>query len=447
MTLPSDQALEGVVLGIAMTCPDSSIGILTDLDESDLHVQSHRVIFGAIRSLSERGAVTDSTAVVAELKATGQLERLGGVQGDAVPYIRGLAMAAPEAANLADYVCQLKSLSLRRGIIDASSEALRRAGDMSTCAEELVDQLAIGFSDLAVHKKTTEPASMRELALAEIKDLDRRREIKNVIGVPTGYPDLDAIIGGLEKQTLTLLAGRPGMGKSALGGSLVVNIAKAGTPVLIFSLEMSSTSMFRRMVAAEGRVSARNLRTGKLTEAEYPRVTRALGDLSSLPIHIDPDSSVSEVDIRARSRRHKGKHGLGLVLVDHVQLVRSDRREHTRDLEISNVSWGLKKLAKELDVPVVALCQLSREVEKRPIKARKPILSDLRDSGTLEQNSDVVIGLYREGYYLPNSERATELDLGVIKNREGDTGETVLNWNKNSVRFDSIERMRHEKLV
>ena len=437
-TLPNDQTLEGVVLGIAMTSADAAINIVADVDGVDFFNQTHQVVFTAVRALAERGAVADSAAVVSELKATGQIECIGGILGNAISYVRGLALAAPDAANMSEYISQLKSLSLRRGIITQASEALRSVTDMSNCVEELVDRIAIGFTDLAVHKHAQAPLSIRELALHELKDLEERREKYGRIGISTGYLDIDAIIGGLEKQTLTLIAGRPSMGKSALGGSIAVNVAKGGLPVLIFSLEMSGAALFRRMVASEGRVSATNLRRGQLGDGELSKVTSALGRLGDLSIHVDQDSGVSEIEIRARARRHKAHYGLGLVLVDHVQLVRSDRHEKTRDLEVGNVSWGLKRLAKEIDVPVIALCQLNRAVESRAAGARKPTLADLRDSGNLEQNADIVIGLYREGYYDKNSKRATELDVGVLKNREGETGETVLRWNAKSVRFDNF---------
>lgn len=439
-SLPSDQSLEGVVLGIAMTSPEVILDIVSEVEGVDFHDQSHQLVYGTIRRLVERGVVADSAAVVAELKATGEIERLGGRLGNAVPYIRSLAESSPEPSNFTEYVAQLKGLSLRRAIITKATEALRAAADMSRCAEDLVDRVSVDFADLAVHRREVGPLGMRELAMFEFKDLERRRESHGPSGISTGYPDVDAITGGLDKQTLTLVAGRPGMGKSAWGGSIAVNVARAGIPVLIFSLEMSGTVMFRRMVASEGRVSSKGLRSGQLVASEYAKVARAMSELSDMPIFIDQDSGLSEVDIRARARRHKARHGLGLVLVDHVQLVRSDRREKTRDIEVGNVSWGLKRMAKELDIPVVALCQLSRAVESRSASNKKPTLSDLRDSGNLEQNADVVIGLYREGYYDPNSPRATEMDIGIIKNREGETGETVLRWNAKSVRFDSIYR-------
>lgn len=437
--LPGDQTLEGVVLGLALTNPAAAVDIIAEVDGVDFHSQLHQVVYSAMRSLCDRGLSVDSPSVVAELKSTGDIDRIGGVLGDSVAYIRGLAMAAPPPVNVGEYVAKLRDLSLRRELITQTSAVLSSALDMSSPATELVDRAAIKLSDLSSGRRIKEPVSVHDLASSEFSALETRKERGSVIGIPTGFADVDAITGGLEKKTLTLIAARPGVGKSAYAGCMAVNVARHGREVLIFSLEMSASALFRRMISAEARVSSRYLRSGQLVSGDIEKAASAIGRLASLPLCIDEDAGLSEVDIRSRARRHKLRHGLSLVVVDHVQLVRSDRRERTRDIEVGNVSWGLKCLAKELDVSVVALCQLNRSVEARAVKARKPTLSDLRDSGNLEQNADVVLGLYREGYYNPSSDRKRELDVSVLKNREGETGSAVLLWDAKSVRFDNLQ--------
>ncbi len=439
---PRAVEVERAVLG-AMLIDKGSIGRVLEVvgDETAFYHSAHRKIYSAIVGLYDRGEPADQITVTEELNRRGELERAGGAVE-----IAGLAGEMATAVNAEYHAKIILDRALRRRLIEAATQTAAECYEESEEIREVIDraeQRVFGIAEREFGKGIVALQPVLHEAVAIIQKAQERSGALS--GVTTGYKDLDEITAGLQSSDLIIIAGRPSMGKTALSLCVARNAAvKENTPVLIFSLEMSLQQLAQRLLCSEARVNSHRLRTGRLSEEEWQRLAHWIGKLEKAPIFIDDTPGLTVLEIRAKARRAKAEHNIGMVIVDYLQLVSVNERSDNREQEIARVSRSLKSLAKELDLPVIACAQLSRAVEAR--EKRRPQLSDLRESGSLEQDADVVMFLYRpEVYDLPDEEGnsqegVTEVIIG--KQRNGPTGSVYLTWLGEYGRFEEPEMYR-----
>jgi replicative DNA helicase len=428
-TPPQDIAAEQCVLGGMMLSKDAIADVVEVLRGPDFYKPAHQAVYDAIIDLYGRGEPADAVTVAAELSKRGDIARIGGA-----PYLHTLISSVPTAANAGYYAKIVQERAILRRLVEAGTRIVQLAYSTGD-ADDVVDQ-----AQAEVYAVTERRASEDYLRLSEIMEgaLDEIDAINSrggqLTGVPTGFADLDQLTNGLHPGQLVIVAGRPSLGKSALAVDFLRSAAiKHGLPSCIFSLEMGRNEITMRLLSAESRVPLHSMRSGTMTDQDWTRLARRMGEVSSAPLFIDDSPNMSLMEIRAKCRRLKQRHDLRLVIVDYLQLMSSPRRVENRQQEVSEFSRSLKLLAKELDVPVVALSQLNRGPEQRADK--KPQLSDLRESGSLEQDADVVILLHREDAYERESPRAGEADLIVAKHRNGPTATVTVAFQGHYSRF------------
>jgi replicative DNA helicase len=428
-TPPQDIAAEQCVLGGMMLSKDAIADVVEVLRGPDFYKPAHQAVYDAIIDLYGRGEPADAVTVAAELSKRGEIARIGGA-----PYLHTLISSVPTAANAGYYAKIVQERAILRRLVEAGTRIVQLAYSTGD-AGDVVDQ-----AQAEVYAVTERRASEDYLRLSEIMEgaLDEIDAINSrggqLTGVPTGFADLDQLTNGLHPGQLVIVAGRPSLGKSALAVDFLRSAAiKHGLPSCIFSLEMGRNEITMRLLSAESRVPLHSMRSGTMTDQDWTRLARRMGEVSSAPLFIDDSPNMSLMEIRAKCRRLKQRHDLRLVIVDYLQLMSSPRRVENRQQEVSEFSRSLKLLAKELDVPVVALSQLNRGPEQRADK--KPQLSDLRESGSLEQDADVVILLHREDAYERESPRAGEADLIVAKHRNGPTATVTVAFQGHYSRF------------
>jgi replicative DNA helicase len=428
-TPPQDIAAEQCVLGGMMLSKDAIADVVEVLRGHDFYKPAHQAVYDAIIDLYGRGEPADAVTVAAELSKRGEIARIGGA-----PYLHTLISSVPTAANAGYYAKIVQERAVLRRLVEAGTRIVQLAYSTGD-ADDVVDQ-----AQAEVYAVTERRASEDYLRLSEIMEgaLDEIDAINSrggqLTGVPTGFADLDQLTNGLHPGQLVIVAGRPSLGKSALAVDFLRSAAiKHGLPSCIFSLEMGRNEITMRLLSAESRVPLHSMRSGTMTDQDWTRLARRMGEVSSAPLFIDDSPNMSLMEIRAKCRRLKQRHDLRLVVVDYLQLMSSPRRVENRQQEVSEFSRSLKLLAKELDVPVVALSQLNRGPEQRADK--KPQLSDLRESGSLEQDADVVILLHREDAYERESPRAGEADLIVAKHRNGPTATVTVAFQGHYSRF------------
>ncbi len=429
------------VLGGMLIDGDAVAKAIEVIDESMFYREGHRRIFRSMARLFQRGEVVDPTTVAEDLKQTDDLEQAGGL-----PYLAELLDAVPTAANIEYHARIVRERALMRRLIEASSAIIR---DVYEPGERTVDELL----DLAEHKIFQLAQSYEREGFVWIKKIlyptfERIEQLQaakgGVTGVGTGFPDLDSKTGGFQKSDLVIIAARPSMGKTALVISLLLHAAiTQQKPVALFSLEMSKEQLVQRMLCSEALVDLGRLLRGRLTDDDYVRLAQAAGHLNTAPIWIDDSGALNVLEMRGKARRLKAEQPeLGMVVVDYLQLMQGGARNaENRQQEVSEISRGLKALAKELEVPVIALSQLSRAPEQRA--DHRPQLSDLRESGSIEQDADLVMFLYRPEYYLSDMEAqekglAGKAELIISKQRNGPTGIIDLFFRKESTRFESF---------
>ncbi|HEV8528978.1 MAG TPA: replicative DNA helicase [Actinomycetes bacterium] len=428
-TPPQDIAAEQCVLGGMMLSKDAIADVVEVLRGPDFYKPAHQAVYDAIIDLYGRGEPADAVTVAAELSKRGEIARIGGA-----PYLHTLISSVPTAANAGYYAKIVQERAILRRLVEAGTRIVQLAYSTGD-ADDVVDQ-----AQAEVYAVTERRASEDYLRLSEIMEgaLDEIDAINSrggqLTGVPTGFADLDQLTNGLHPGQLVIVAGRPSLGKSALAVDFLRSAAiKHGLPSCIFSLEMGRNEITMRLLSAESRIPLHSMRSGTMTDQDWTRLARRMGEVSSAPLFIDDSPNMSLMEIRAKCRRLKQRHDLRLVVVDYLQLMSSPRRVENRQQEVSEFSRSLKLLAKELDVPVVALSQLNRGPEQRADK--KPQLSDLRESGSLEQDADVVILLHREDAYERESPRAGEADLIVAKHRNGPTATVTVAFQGHYSRF------------
>ncbi len=436
------------VLGGMLIDRDAVARAVEVVRDSMFYREAHRRIYRAMTRLFERGDVIDVITLSEELKTTGELDGAGGL-----PYLAELLDAVPTAANIEYHAHIVRNKALLRHLIEAASTIIRDVYDQGEkSVEEVLDEAEQRVFQVAQSHDRGGFVWIKEILWPTFEHIERLQDAKaGVTGVPTGFADIDKMTTGLQKGDLCIVAARPAMGKT----SWVLNVAQTAAiehnvPVAIFSLEMGKEQLVQRLLCAEGRVDNQRLRRGQLSADEYQRLAAAAGHLNTAPLWIDDSPGSTVLEMRAKARRLKAETDIGLLVIDYMQLMAGHGRAESRVQEVSEISRGLKSLARELEVPVVALSQLSRAPEQRT--DRRPQLSDLRESGSIEQDADVVMFLYRPEYYLGPVDKDGEslegkAELAIAKQRNGPTGTVNLFFHKAYTRFDSVTAQELEEAV
>ncbi|MEJ5366131.1 MAG: replicative DNA helicase [Desulfosoma sp.] len=399
----------------------------------EFYRDAHRIIFRAIQELFERNEPVDLITVAEWLQQKDELESVGGAA-----YLASLTELVPSAANVAAYAKIVSEKAVLRRLIQVSGEIMSWCYGPGKNAEEILDRAEaaiFAITERRVRSSYTVIKDVVKQSIGTIEALQERREM--VTGVPTHFADLDKITSGLQPSDLIIIAARPSMGKTAFALNIVRNAAmKSGVPCAFFSLEMSKEQLAMRLLCAEARVDSQKVRTGFLSQNDCAKLLTAAGTFMDAPIFVDDTPAISTLELRAKARRLKSEHNIGLVVVDYLQLMRSREQSERRELEISDISRSLKALAKELNVPVVALSQLNRKVEERHDK--RPQLADLRESGAIEQDADVIVFIYRDEVYNPDSKDKGTAEIHVGKQRNGPTGRVKLAFISSYTRFEDL---------
>ncbi|MDY3024112.1 MAG: replicative DNA helicase [Streptococcus hyovaginalis] len=437
---PQDLVAEQSVLGSIFISPDKLITVREFIEADDFYKYAHKVIFRAMIALSDRYDAIDATTVRNILDSQGDLQNIGGLS-----YIVELVNSVPTSANAEYYAKIVAEKAMLRNIIKRLTETVNEAYEGSLDSEEIIVGAEKALIDINEHSNRSGFRTIASVLDQNFESLEMRaQQTSDVTGLPTGFRDLDRITTGLHPDQLIILAARPAVGKTAFVLNIAQNVGtKQNKAVAIFSLEMGAESLVDRMLAAEGMIDSHALRTGQLTEQDWTNVMIAQGALAEAPIYIDDTPGIKITEIRARSRKlsQEVEGGLGLIVIDYLQLITGTRPEN-RQQEVSEISRQLKILAKELRVPVIALSQLSRGVEQRQDK--RPVLSDIRESGSIEQDADIVAFLYRDDYYRKEGEEAEEaiedntVEVILEKNRAGARGTVKLMFQKEYNKFSSI---------
>lgn len=433
---PHNIQAEQAVLGSMLLEKNAIIKAIEILQPDSFYKESHRFIFETVLQLFDQGEPVDIVTTTDHLTKAGKLEAAGGAV-----YISDLLNSVPTAANIEYHAKIVEEKAVLRRLITAGTSIVSEAFEEPEDVNSILERAEKSIFDIAMHRAREGFFSLDVVLKNVLDKIDRLYGKKDKItGIPSGYPDLDNLTAGFQNGDLIILAARPSVGKTALCLNFAQNIAvNYKIPVAIFSLEMSKEQLAQRLLCSEAEIDAQRLRTASLPDAGWKRLTRALGRLSESPIFIDDSAMISAVEIRAKARRLKMEKGLGLVIVDYLQLMQgsSRRKNDNRVQEISEISRSLKILSKELDVPVIALSQLSRAIEQRT--DRIPRLSDLRESGEIEQTADVVMFIHREDYYNPTSEKGNMAEIIIAKQRNGPVGTVEMVFRKDVARFASKE--------
>jgi replicative DNA helicase len=434
---PQNLEAETSVLGAVLLENDALNRVLEILREDDFYREAHRRIFSAILHLYEHSEPVDLVTLSEVLKTRGELEDVGGIA-----YLNALVNGVPTAANIAYYAKIIKEKAILRKLINRATEIVSQSYSNSGDVDEFIDQAERTIFEISEDRVRPSFYPIKDLIKAGFKTIERLYEKRQLItGVPTGFQRLDELTSGLQPSDLIIIAGRPSMGKTAFALNIAQNAAvQASVPAAIFSLEMSKEQLALRMLCSEAKVDAHRLRGGFLGEADWPKLTRAAGSLSEAPLFIDDTPGISALEMRAKARRLKLEHNLGLVIVDYLQLMRGRASVDSREQEISDISRSLKALAKELAIPVIALSQLNRRVEDRGDK--RPQLSDLRESGAIEQDADVILFLYRDEVYNKTEENRGKAEIIVGKQRNGPTDKVDLTFLDKYTRFENLSNLR-----
>ena len=430
-TPPQDVLAEQSVLGGMLLSKDAISEVVEILRERDFYRPAHELIYDAILDLYSRGEPADPVTVSAELTKRGDLTRAGGA-----PYLHTLISSVPTAANASYYAKIIRERAIMRRLVEAGTKIVQLGYTIEGEVDEAVNQAQAEVHAVTERRAAEDYIQLSELLPAAFDEIEKISSGVVGEGVKTGFKDLDALTHGFHPGNMIVLAARPAVGKSTLGLDIAryASIHKGDTSV-IFSLEMSRSEITMRMLSAEARVPLNNIRSGSLSDDEWARMARRMGEISEAPLFIDDSPNLSLMEIRAKARRLKQRHNLKLIVIDYLQLMTSGKRVENRQQEVSEFSRQLKLLAKELNVPVVAISQLNRSPEQRSDK--KPMLSDLRESGSIEQDADVVILLHRDDLY-DQQARSGEADLIVAKHRNGPTRTITVSAQLHFARFTDM---------
>lgn len=421
---PHNPDAERSVLGAALLSKDALFDVVEEIRPEDFYDPNHKEIFSVIYELSKKNAPVDALTVSEELDKRGSLEMVGGRA-----YVAGLSSTTPTTANAAEYAKIVAEKAAIRRLIDKADEIVTKGYDKSMDAGQLLDYAENGIFEISQSRQKGAYVPLKDVLLSNIDAIDKASKLKDgLTGVTTGFKDLDAKTSGLQRSDLIILAARPAMGKTAFALSLALNAAiKGGASVMVFSMEMAREQLGQRLLSMESKVEMQKLKTGRLERHDWDDVNDALEVLSGAEIFIDDTAGISIMEMKSKCRRLKAEKKLDLIVIDYLQLMNPEGRSlDSRTQEISVISRNLKLLARELNCPVIVLSQLSRNPEQRT--DHRPMLSDLRDSGSIEQDADIVLFLYRDEYYNENTDVPGECEVIIAKQRSGPTGTVKVAW-------------------
>lgn len=436
-TPPHDETMEASVLGSILIDVDAIIKIADIISAEDFYDKRHERIYEAIMQLYEKRSSIDVLTLSNQLRSNGYLDMVGGPA-----YLTELTNFVPTAAHVVEYANIVAEKGVRRRLLSVNAEINDLVGQENIGLKQLIEEAEAGLFRVSQRHVKQSIVSIEAILAESFERLDDlHKDKKKLRGIPTGFRDMDNMLAGLQRSDLFILAARPSMGKTAFALNLAHNVAvQAKEPVLLFSLEMSKEQLVDRLLSMESGVDAWALRTGNLTDSDFEKIGEAMGTLSEAPIFIDDTPGITVSDMRTKARREAHQHQLGLIIVDYLQLMSGGGRsasDGNRVQEISEISRGLKGVARELNVPLIALSQLSRSVESRTPQI--PQLSDLRESGSIEQDADIVAFIYREEYYNPETDRKKITDILIKKHRNGPTGGVELYFDNEKQRFRSLD--------
>jgi replicative DNA helicase len=433
---PQNVEAEQAVLGAIFLEPSALTVASEVLIPEDFYRAAHQKIFNAMLTLNDKGKAVDLITVTENLAASKILEDVGGVS-----YLSELASSVPTAANIEYYANIVGEKSVLRRLIRTATEIAQDGYTREDEVESLLSEAEKSIMEVAGRKNAGAFHNIKDVLVRTYDNIENMHQHKgDITGLPTGFTELDRMTAGFQRNDLIIVGARPSVGKTAFALNIAQNVAaRSGENVAIFSLEMGAEQLVMRLLCAEGNIDAQRLRTGSLTDEDWGKLTMAMGSLSNAGIFIDDTPGVRISDIRAKCRRLKQEHGLGMILIDYLQLILgSGRGGENRQQEISEISRSLKQLARELQIPVIALSQLSRGLEQRQDK--RPMMSDIRESGSIEQDADIVAFLYRDDYYDKESENKNIIEIIIAKQRNGPTGTVSLAFVKEYNKFVNLER-------
>lgn len=437
---PQSRDAEASVLGAMLFEEQALVRGIELLHPSYFYEDNHRKIFEAMQALFEKDQPVDLVTISEELKRKKQLEDIGGAS-----YLTQLTSQVPTAAHIEHYARIVKEKALLRSLIHTSTQIVQQSFEPESHVMDLVDRAEQMIFDVSQHHIEGRFVPLKEIIHTSIETIDKLYQRKeHVTGLASGFHEFDTKTAGLQPSDLVVIAGRPSMGKSAFVSSICEHVTVVlKKPIAFFSLEMSKEQLVQRMLCSHARIDAQKVRTGYLSHQDWPKLTSAAGKLSEAPLFIDDTPGQTVLEVRAKARRLKMQHNIQLVVVDYMQLMQGSGRAESRQQEISEISRSLKALARELRVPVIAVSQLSRAVESRT--GNRPQLSDLRESGAIEQDADVVVFLFREEYYNPTEENRNRAEAIIAKQRNGPIGSVDLVFLKEWTRFDNPEFHRSQE--
>jgi len=437
---PQNIEAEQAVLGAILLEMDSLIKVMEILTPEDFYRGAHHKIYRAMTEVAETDEPVDLITITANLQKNKLLEEVGGVS-----YLTDLTNAVPTAANVEYYAKIIEEKAVLRRLIKAATEIASTGYAGSEDIGELIGDAEKKIFEISKKRSNDGFVSIKDVLMETLDRIEFLHHHKGgLTGVPSGFTDLDKMTSGFQKSDLIIIAARPSVGKTAFSLNVAQNVAaRAKETVAIFSLEMAASQLVQRMIASEGNIDGHKLRTGLLEEQDWQKLTMAMSTLSEAPIYIDDSPGVTVFDIKTKARRLKAEKGLGLILIDYIQLIHGRGKSDNRQQEISEISRHLKGIARELDVPVIALSQLSRAVEQRQDK--RPMLSDIRESGSIEQDADIVAFLYRDDYYNPETEKQNIIEIIIGKQRNGPVGKVELVFLKNFNKFLNYAKDKDEE--
>jgi replicative DNA helicase len=432
---PQNLEAEQSILGGILLDNLALNAVLEVLTPADFYSDAHRKIFTSIIDLNNRSEPADLVTLSNIMKDQKKLDQVGGMS-----YLASLVDSVGSAANISHYAKIVKEKSILRRMIGTATDILNSSYDVGMDVDQILDRAEHAIFEISENKIRPSFSPMRDILKESFKVIEKLYANKELVtGVATGFNNLDDITSGLQRSDLIIIAGRPSMGKTAFALNIAQYAAlETGVPVAVFSLEMAKEQLVMRMLAAEARVDSQRLRKGFLGETDWPKLTEAAGRLSDAPIYIDDTPAISVIEMKAKARRLKAENGLGLIVIDYLQLMRGSAYKDSREQEISEISRSLKSLAKELSVPVIALSQLNRKVEDRT--NRRPMMADLRESGAIEQDADVIAFIYRDDVYNKSEDNPEKGTAEVIigKQRNGPTGVVKLAFQEKYTRFENL---------
>jgi len=435
---PQNIEAEQAVLGAVLIKKEALTEVQEILQPEDFYREAHRVVYSAMEELFLHNEAVDLVTLTEQLRKKDQLEKVGGLA-----FVTALANSVPTAANVSYHAKIVREKADLRNLIDAATEIAGKAYEDADEVENIMDEAEKKILSLASSRTGSDFEPIKTILMNSIDRISALYESKGgLTGLSTGFKDLDQLTSGLQPSDLVLVAARPSMGKTAFTLNIAAHAALRDHSVAFFSLEMSKEQLVQRMLCSEGAIDSQRLRTGQLEDEEWGKLIGTADRLSKAKIFIDDTPGITVMELRSKARRLKAEHGLELVVIDYLQLMqgRSSRSGDNRQQEISEISRSLKALARELNVPVVALSQLSRSVESRQVK--KPMLSDLRESGSLEQDADIVMFLYREDYYDQDTENKNITEVIIAKHRNGPVDTVSLFFQKEFTKFRDLTRMQ-----